>query len=278
LGTYTIAADGALNINPSGSFSTITGSLSADGNRLVASQVTTEFFEPEILIGIKQGQTNFSNTNLKGTYTTVRYDSGGAGAGAGSSDALWTVIFDGAGSFTGTYTLNSAGKVSSGAVSGTYTVAADGALNISPTGGFTIAGGLSADGSTVVLSQTAMGASPGIMVGIKQGQTNFSNANLKGTYTAVRYDQTSGGTPPGPPESVLLTLTFDGAGGVTGTSVDLSGKSVTVSGTYTVAADGTLTISAGVQLTGGLSADGSTLVATQTTSGNSPSILVGVLR
>jgi hypothetical protein len=226
---------------------------------------------PEILIGIKQGQTNFSNTNLKGTYTTVRYDSGaaGAGAGAGSSDALWTVIFDGAGSFTGTYTLNSAGKVSTGALSGTYTVAADGALNISPTGSFTIAGGLSADGSTVVLSQTAAGARPGVMVGIKQGQTNFSNANLKGTYTAVRYDQAHG--TPGPPISVLLTLTFDGAGGVTGTGF-------VNPGTYTVAADGTLTIFADVQLTGGLSADGNTLVATQTASGYSPSILVGVLR
>ncbi len=81
----------------------------------------------------------------------------------------------------------------------------------------------------------------------------------------------------------LLTLTFNGAGVVTGTGVQNSGglvSSVAVSGTYTVAAEGTLTIS-GVDLgplTGGLSVDGNTLVASQTTSGHSPSILVGILR
>jgi hypothetical protein len=160
------------------------------------------------------------------------------------------------------------------AVSGAYTVAADGALTISPTGGSTITGGLSADGNTLVTSQTTVGVSPEILVGIKQGQTNFSNANLKGTYAAVRYDDSSTGD-----SDSLLMLTFDGTGGVMGTGVQNS-VPVAVSGTYTVAQYGMLTIRVVdlVPLTGGLSADGNTLVASQTTSGHSPSILVAILR
>ncbi len=196
----------------------------------------------------------------------------------GDSGGLWNVTFDGAGNFTGTDTLNNAGTVSSGVVSGTYTVAADGTLTISPTGSSTITGGLSADGNTLLTSQTNAGVSPEVLVGIKHGQANFSNGNLKGTYEVVIYDDISVGD-----NGSLLTLTFNGAGVVTGTGVQNSGglvSSVAVSGTYTVAAEGTLTIS-GVDLgplTGGLSVDGNTLVASQTTSGHSPSILVGILR
>jgi len=272
-GTYTVAADGTLNINWTGGVTTLTGGLSSDGNTWVTSQTNAGGFRgdaADVLVGIKQGQTNFSNANLKGTYAAVRYDYGSTGDRGG----LWIVTFDGAGNFSGTDTLNNAGTVSSVAVSGTYTVAADGALTISPTGGSTITGGLSADGNTLVTSQTTVGVSPEVLVGIKQGQTNFSNANLKGTYAAVRYDDSSTVD-----SDSLLTLTFNGTGGVMGTGVQNSFP-VAVSGTYTVAQYGMLTISVVdlVPLTGGLSADGNTLVASQTTSGHSPSILVGILR
>jgi hypothetical protein len=106
--------------------------------------------------------TRLANANLTGTYTAVRYDY----SSTGDSGGLWTVIFDGAGNFSGTETLNNVGMVSSVAVSGTYTVAADGALHISPSGGSTITGGLSADGNTWVASQTTSGHSPSILVGI----------------------------------------------------------------------------------------------------------------
>src|SRR6266404_5906613 len=219
--------------------------------------------------------TGVANANLKGTFTAVRYDWGGS---FGDGGDLWSVTFDGAGNFSGTLVVNGGGNVGSGAVSGTYTVAADGTLNISPARTSTITGGLSADGNTLLTSQTNAGVSPEVLVGIKHGQANFSNGNLKGTYEVVIYDDISVGD-----NGSLLTLTFNGAGVVTGTGVQNSGglvSSVAVSGTYTVAAEGTLTIS-GVDLgplTGGLSVDGNTLVASQTTSGHSPSILVGILR
>lgn len=51
-----------------------------------------------------------------------------------------------------------------------------------------------------------------------------------------------------------------------------------ISGTYTVASDGTLTISltGGATITGGLSANGNTLVTAQVTSGMPPTVLLGV--
>jgi len=106
--------------------------------------------------------------------------------------------------------------------------------------------------------------------------TGVANANLTGTYTAVGYDSAgdSGG---------LWTVTFDGAGNFSGTDTLNNAGTVSsgaASGTYTVAADGTLNISptGGSTVTGGLSADGNTWVASQTTSGHSPSMLVGILR
>jgi hypothetical protein len=284
-GTYTVAADGTLNISPTDG-STITGSLTADGNTLVTAQ-ESEDFDSEILVGFKEGQTNFSNASLTGIYTAVRYAYGSMG----DSGGLWTVTFDGAGNFSGTDTLNNAGMVSSAAVSGTYTVAADGTLTIDPTGGATIIGSLSADGTTMVSNQAAAGSSPQALVGIRQGQTNFSNTNLMGTYTAVRYDSaiTNDGSSTGD-RSSFWNVTFDGAGNFSGTdtfNIAATDYSATVSGTYTVAADGTLTITetlggdpnlVAVPFVGGLSADGHTLVASQTTSERPPSILVGIMR
>jgi hypothetical protein len=284
-GTYAVATDGTLTIgwNVGSIFfqaSTITGGLSADGNSLVASQTTFgDLASPRVLFGIKQGKTNFSNANLTGSYTAVRYDYNSTG----DSGGLSTVTFDGAGNFAGTGTLNNAGTVSSMAVSGTYTVAADGTLTISPTGGSTITGGLSADGNTLVTSQTNAGVSPEILVGIKQGQSNFSNASLKGTFTLITHAYNSTGD-----LGTLLTVTFDGAGNFDGTGAQnlaLTVSSMAVSGTYTVAAEGTLTISptggststGGSTITGGLSANGSTLVASQTTSSHPPTVLFAVL-
>jgi hypothetical protein len=272
-GTYTVATDGTLNISPIGA-STITGGLSADGNTWVTSQTNAsgEAVMPDVLVGIKQGQANFSNANLKGSYAAVRYDNNSVG----DSSGLWTVTFDGAGNFSGTETLNNTGPVSSAAVSGTYRVAADGTLNISPVGGSTITGGLSADGNTLVTSQTSAGVSPEVLVGIKQGPANFSNANLRGTYTAVHYDYGNTGDSGG-----LWTVTFDGASNFSGTdTLNWPVSSVAVSGTYRVAADGALNVSptGGSTVTGGLSADGNTWVAIQTASGHSPSIMVGILR
>jgi hypothetical protein len=268
-GTYTVTTDGTLTITPTGE-ATDTGGLSADGNTLVASH--TSAFYPNVLFGIKQGQTNFSNANLTGTYTTVRY----AYNSAGDSSGLSTVTFDGTGNFSGTDTLNNAGTISSMAVSGTYTVAADGTLTLSTTGGSTVTGGLSADGNTLVTSQTTAGVLPEVLVGIKQGQTNFSNANLTGNYKMVPYQHISTGD-----RSGLFNVTSAGAGTLSGNGLSNTAGTVISENlffAYTVAADGTLTVDSDTlpTVTGGLSADGKTLVASNTTFGP-PTVLFGVL-
>ncbi len=101
-----------MNISPART-STITGGLSADGNTLVSSQMAAAGFgTPDVLVGIKHGQANFTNASLKGTFTAVRYDWGGS---LGDGGDLWSVTFDGAGNFSGTLVVNGGGNVGSGA-------------------------------------------------------------------------------------------------------------------------------------------------------------------
>jgi large repetitive protein len=274
-GTYTVTVDGTLTITSTGE-SAVTGRLSANGNTLVASRTTANFY-PSVLFGIKQGQSNFSNTNLTGTYTTVRYDYNSAGDVSGLS----SLTFDGAGNFTGTETLNNGGLVSSMAISGTCTVAADGTLTLTSSAGSTLTGGLSADGSTLVASRTTASFGPSVLFGIKQGQTNSSNADLMGAYKVIDFatrDVIDGLGDRGG----LSTVTFDGAGNHDDSRVLNDAGSITSgvdTGTYTVAMDGTLTIksSAGYTTTGGLSADGNTLVTTQVTNAQGlAAVVVGI--
>ena len=86
-------------------------------------------------------------------------------------------------SYSGDLVQNNAGVITSSAVSGTYSVAADGALTMIPASGSPLSGGISADGKTLVLSQLTAGQPSAFAVGIKQGQTNFTNADV------VRYLQ-----------------------------------------------------------------------------------------
>jgi hypothetical protein len=270
-GPYTVTVDGALSITSTGE-SAVAGRLSAHGNTLVASQIASGFY-PSVLFGIKQGQNNFSNTNLTGTYTTVRYDYNSAG----DAGALSSLTFDGAGNFSGTDTLNNAGTVSSTSISGTFAVAADGTLTLTSIAGSTLTGGLSADGNTLVASRTTAGFGPIVLFGIKQGQNNFSNANLTTAYEIINFEAGETGARGG-----LSTMTFDGGGNHDDSGVLNDAGSITNSadtGTYTVAGNGTLTIksSTGYTSTGGLSADGNTLVTTRVTAGQGlPAVVVGI--
>jgi hypothetical protein len=273
-GTYSVTTDGGLVINSNQDFGDSTiGGLSADGTTWVTSRVV-EGFTSEILVGIKQEATNFSVANLAGTYTAVYYRSTD-NSYISEDGGLWTVTFDGAGNFSGTDTVNHDGVISSVPLSGTYTLAADGTLNISPAGGTLITGSLSADSDVWVAGQSA---GPGISVGMRQASTNLSSAALSGAYSVVHYDY---GTLR--PTLGLWSANFDGAGNYGGTDTRndfVSTSTVPISGTYTVATDGALSINAadGSGTIGAMSADGMIWATSQTTSGDLPSIHVGVLR
>jgi hypothetical protein len=240
-GSYTAAAGGALTVHG------YSGAVSADGNTILSAK--DDSYASSFDVEIKQGQTNFTNADFSGIYQVVSVSSQQYDDSGGSL----TLTADGAGSYSGTLVQkNDAGVITSSAVSGTYSVAPEGALTITPASGSPLSGGISADAKTLVLSQVTAGQPSAFAVGIKQGQTNFTNADVVGTYTTVTYLASS---------AELATLNFDGAGNVSGTKT----------GTYTVAADGTLTVyfissscsehgCGRLTFTGGVSSDGNTLV------------------
>jgi hypothetical protein len=267
-GTYAVGVDGTLTgINSGSNFD---GGISADGHTLASADVTMGE-QPSFFVNIQQGQSNFTAASISGSYWAVFYDSAGTNGGVG------TITFDGAGNWSGTATRNNAGMVTTGVPeSGTYTVNASGAMTFTPGGGAPVLnGGVSADANTLVFSQIAVnGPRPTTEIFIKQGPSTFSMASFKGTYKSISYDASSN-------KVDLLTLVADGAGHVTGTQVDNTAGTVTstpITTTYTVAADGTVTVANGASpaLLLYLRADGSTFVLTDTTSGDAPSIGIGI--
>lgn len=247
----------------------LTGNVSADGNTIVLSQLTTGQ-NPGLVVGIKQGQGVFTNKNLAGTFAVVSY---GSSADVGS---VATVNFDGAGNFSGSEVQNNGGVISDPAVSGTYAIAADGTLAMTLAGEAPLSGGLSADGNALVLIQTTPGQSPSLTVGVKQGQGNSDVADLNDCYAVTSYGSSGD-------DGGLWTLRFNGSGGVNGSTLQNSAGVISSGsdafGTYTVSADGALTASpasVGLSFTGGISAGGTTLVTGQITAGQKASIQVAV--
>jgi hypothetical protein len=265
-GTYTVDAAGA--IAATGGTVTTDGAVSTDGGRLVWAQLTPGS-APSFHVGIRQGQSTFSNANVSGNYIMVTHEQ------SGTAGNLLTLTCDGAGSWTGTGSRNEAGTITSISVTGTYTVAANGAMTFSSNGGTPLNGGVSVDGNTILLSQTtASGATPVTAIAIRQGQGSATNDSLLGQYAFVNYDGASNSV-------ALLTLVADGAGNAAGTTFVNNGGTVTdsaVATTYTVAADGTVTIANGsaTPLIGYLGADGSTIVAIDMQAGDLPVLTVGI--
>jgi hypothetical protein len=270
-GLYTAAVGSAITVDG------YSGAVSADGNTIVSANLQ-DGYAPSVDVEIKQGQTNFTNADFNGIYQVVSVSSGS------DSGCSLTLTADGAGSYSGTLEQSNAGVITSSAASGAYSVAADGALTLAPATGSPLSGGISADGKALVLSQLTMGQPSAFAVGIKQGQTNFTNADVVGTYDIVRY---GGGF------AEMASLNFDGAGDFSGTATSNHAGSISnypVTGTYTVAADGTLTgvfnhqchVYEGCHgldslvFTGGVSSDGNTLVLTYLQTGQSLAASVGI--
>jgi len=257
-GPYTAAVGGAMTLG------VYSGEVSADGNTILFANLQAGD-APYIEVDIKLGQTNFTNADFRGIYKVV-------------SSSLLTLTADGAGSYSGTLVQNNAGVITTSAVSGTYSVATDGALTITPASGSPLSGGFSADGKTLVLSQLTAGQPSEFAVGIKQGQTNFTDADVVGTYNIVNYTGIS---------AELVTLSFDGAGNFSGTATSNDAGTITnssVTGTYAVMADGTLTVTLikpyvhplFVTFTGGVSSDGNTLVLKYLQAGQPSAVSVGI--
>jgi hypothetical protein len=113
-------------------------------------------------------------------------------------------------------------------------------------------------------------------VGIKQGQSGLTTADISGTYEIATLENSADA-------GSLLAITFDGTGNISGGGMRNDGgtiANINMTGTYSVAADGTLTVrpTGASQMTGSVSVDGQKLVLTNLNAGDAPSAWFGVLR
>jgi hypothetical protein len=137
-------------------------------------------------------------------------------------------------------------------------------------------GAVSADGDLVILAANTSGDDPFVNVAVRRG-TGVTQATFEGVYSVAQYGGLSGSSTFGRAitlfaygNGTFFTSQTKNSQGTIGTSND--------SGTYTVAEDGTLTYTDadGIVGTGAISADGNALVLGNITSGQSPTIWVGV--
>jgi hypothetical protein len=231
--------------------------------------------QPGLAIGVKQLQ-NATLATVNGTYAGVSLEST---TPASSSLFNSISISAGSGSF-GTSQRNTNGTISQVASSGTgtYTITAAGVITIGNGNG--VSGAVGPDGDLIIaapITAAGNGSTPGIYVLVKQG-AGVTAATINGVYTMVSLSTGSS------------LATIDGkaffvgmAGGVFAGVYDennagtpSTGKSA--SGTYILAADGTMNMvmTGGQALTGVVSADGNVFVLTDMTSGQQPTLLVGI--
>jgi hypothetical protein len=268
-GTYSVDVTGIISPD------SMTEAVSTNGEAIVTTDLTagdTAYLD----FGVKRTQSGHSDAELNGSYALVSYDH------SGTTASLLTINADGAGNYSGSGSRNDAGAISSGtATTGSYTVADDGALSLDPAGGTSLRGGLSDDGQLQVLSQLTTGQAPSITFGIRLGSGPYSTALASGNYVIVTMDNAAD-------SAAWHELNFDGAGNVFGslqkndsgviTWLNDQHTYLTEKGTYSVAPDGTLTLSldGARALTGALSADGEFLILADLNAGASPTVGVGL--
>lgn len=178
-GTLTTNDVGVLGSNPfinspytvvNGVFSTssLSGSISADGDLIVASDITNGE-NRGITIFVIQGS-GVTTATFRGVYRIAEYgaNENGANSLTNIEAALVTIYADGNGNFTYTETTNAAGTVTTGSGGGTYSVTSNGTLTLTPTGSQSFVGAISADGNVLVLADIGAGDRPEGFVGVRQ--------------------------------------------------------------------------------------------------------------
>jgi len=177
------------------------------------------------------------------------------------------------GVISGTYTENIGGTITTGnPASGQWSV-----TNGVVTSVGTASGAVSADGDLIVLADTNSGDDPYINVAVRRG-SGVTQATFVGVYSVAEY----GGTPVTSTFGKAITLFAYGNGTYSVIFSKNANGTITTNntdtGTYTVAADGTLTLtdSEGDVENGAISADGNALVLASVASDQNPAIFAGV--
>jgi hypothetical protein len=222
--------------------------------------------------------------------------SGGAGAAYAVSGDYHRVSFSGrntldvartgsssffaAGAYSEVGTANVNGTIGAFTDGGTYSVGSFGAFAWIDTGPSTFSGGALVGGALAVSSALSGGTDPTAVFDVRKGGGTFTNATIAGTYFVVGY-----GWAPGPGSynySFNGTLIPDGSGAWTSSAtVNVSGTVVTGntnSGTYTVGADGALSVTDAFSVVaqGGVLAGGDVLILSTVTSTKQPEISIAI--
>ena len=176
------------------------------------------------------------------------------------------------GSATGTYTSNTSGTITSGTAKGAFTVSNGLVTATDGSGG----GAVSADGNFMVVAQINSSDDPNIEVFVHQG-TGVTPSTFEGIYSVAQY---GGGSLTATFGKVITLYAYGNGTYLTIFTKNANGTITNddESGTYTVAADGTLTLidTDGNVYNGALSADGNALVLANISSQQTPAIWAGV--
>jgi hypothetical protein len=269
-GTYSVTTEGALTDTRTGATVGLSGGvLGADGDAYLAAAVTAN--GPAVFEVFVKAGSGVTQAALAGNYTITRLSIGTSSAEAD----LEKLTVDSSGNYQESATQNISGSITTGSDSSTVSVSTSGALTFD--GGNSI-GGISADGDLLVFQDFQVGHTPAVSFGVKKG-TSVTTATLSGSYTIVGYNSGLNG---GAGTVVdLTTIIMDGRGNFSGSVVQNNSgviASTATSGTYTVQADGTLTMvdAQGHTSNGAVSADGNALVLANVASGATPKVFIGL--
>jgi len=265
-GTFAVSS-GALSWNDT-SGASFSGGVLAGGGFAISSCVTSGIL-PTVVVDLKNGGGTFMNATVSGTYFVAGY----AYVPGGPYNACFTgtLTADGSGNWSLSATNNVNGTIVFGAAnSGTYSIAADGSASWTDLSGQIALGGVLAGGNLIITSVASAGNGPQILVGVRQGGA-FNNGSMQGGYHEISFGSTPGVA--ASHFSLSTSAQFSGTGNLTWTATqNLEGTISaipTVSETYSIASDGTLTINdpGGLTFSGGVLAGGSVAVAACITSG-----------
>jgi hypothetical protein len=263
-GTYTVTTTDAIPslVDGSGSLGGVEG---ANDDAMVEAGGMASGSYPSIYVGVLPN-TSATTDSVNGTWAQVALiaKSGDVVAEEG------TTVFTN-GNATYSRTSNNAGTLGTDSGSFSYTVTS-GIFTVSGAS----AGAVSADGDLIIAADTTSGDAPSIFAGVLQG-SGVTQATFDGVYAVASY----GGNTTTATTGGFYTIFAYGNGSFGMTYTQNNNGTVassTGSGTYTVTADGTLTITLadGTVLNGAISADGNALVLADITSGDAPLISVGV--
>jgi len=160
---------GTLTLTGGGQFSSGGGTLgyvSANGEFLVETY-TRSGAAPGLTVAVTQG-TGVTLATLNGVYTVGSLAFSTASTGDGE---VFTLFFDGAGTYSGTYIENDSGTITTGnTTSGTYSLTSTGVLTLTDASGNVHTGGISADGNILVAANLTGGGAeqPRMFVGFRQ--------------------------------------------------------------------------------------------------------------